>query len=140
MYTHFVSFKGGNKKSLLQHKTGTIPLRDFSSFILCYFYKWMQTWQVYSYLILKNLHARIILIQILSKSIKQFLIYCHFHVYALFLEPAAILESQTAKNYNGFIQETFWPKVGSISTNGSLYIVIFMFMLFLVTVPGGHLG
>ena len=38
MYTYFVSFKGGNKKkSLLSHKDGTIPLSDFSSFILCYF-------------------------------------------------------------------------------------------------------
>ena len=44
------------------------------------------------------------------------------------------------KKYNGFIQETFWPKVGSISTNGSRDIVIFVFMLLLVTVPGGHLG
>ena len=37
----------------------------------------------------------------------------------LFLVTAAILESQTAKKYNGFIQETFWHKDGSISTKGS---------------------
>ena len=42
--------------------------------------------------------------------------------------------------YNGFIQETFWHKVESVSTNGSWDIVIVVFMLFLVTVPGGHLG
>ena len=34
------------------------------------------------------------------------------------LVTAAISESQTAKKYNGFIQETVWHKVGSISTNG----------------------
>ena len=32
---------------------------------------------------------------------------------------STILESQTAKKYNRFIQETFWHKDGSISTNGS---------------------
>ena len=44
------------------------------------------------------------------------------------------------KKHNGFIQETFWHKVGSILTNGSWDIVIFVFMLILVIVPGGHLG
>ena len=63
-----------------------------------------------------------------------------FSCSVLFLVTAAILESQTAKQYNGFIQETFWHKDGSISTKGSYDIVIFMFMLFLETVPGGHLG
>ena len=48
---------------------------------------------------------------------------------------AAILECQIATNQNGFIQETFWHKVGSISTTGSRDIVIFMSMLFIVTAP-----
>ena len=59
---------------------------------------------------MNQLHARIILTQIWSKSIKQLLRYCHFHVLRYFLVTAAILESQTAKKYNGFIQETFWHK------------------------------
>ena len=42
-----------------------------------------------------------------------------FSCSALFLVTAATLESQTAKKYNGFIQETFWHKDGSISTDGS---------------------
>ena len=63
-----------------------------------------------------------------------------FSCSALFLVTAAILESQTAKKYNGFIQETFWHKDGSILTSGSEDSVILVFMLFLVTVPGGHLG
>ena len=42
-----------------------------------------------------------------------------FSCSALFLVTAAILESQTAKKYNGLIQETFWHNDGSISTNGS---------------------
>ena len=53
---------------------------------------------------------------------------------------AAILECQIAENQNVFVQETFWHKAGSISTNGSYDIVIFVFMLFLVMAPGGHLG
>ena len=40
-------------------------------------------------------------------------------MFCAILVTAAILESQTAKKYNGFIQETFWHKDGSISTNGS---------------------
>ena len=51
-----------------------------SSTILCYFQKWMQTSQVYSYLILNQFYARIILTQIWSKFIKRLLRYCHFHV------------------------------------------------------------
>ena len=42
-----------------------------------------------------------------------------FSCCVLFLVTAAILESQTAKKYNRFIQETFWHKDGSISTDGS---------------------
>ena len=38
---------------------------------------------------------------------------------AILVTVAMILESQTAKKYNKFIQETFWHNVVSISTNGS---------------------
>ena len=41
---------------------------------------------------------------------------------------------------NGFIQETFWHKVGIGLTNGSWDMVIFMFMQFFVMGPDGHLG
>ena len=54
---------------------------------------------------------------------------------------ASILECQIAKNQNDFIEETFWHEVGSIPTNGSWAIVIFIvYMQFLVTAPGDHLG
>ena len=46
---------------------------------------------------LNQFHARIILTQIWSKSIKRLLRYCHFHVVRYFLVTAAILESRTAK-------------------------------------------
>ena len=48
---------------------------------------------------------------------------------------AAILEFHIAKNQNGFIHE-----VGSILSYGSRDIVIFVFVLFLVTAPGTNLG
>ena len=51
---------------------------------------------------------------------------------------AAILECQIGKNQKGFIQETFWHKVGSTFTNGSWDIVIFVVMLFLVTAPRNY--
>ena len=51
----------------------------------------------YSYLILKQLHARTIQTQIWSKFIKQLLRYCHFHVLHYFSnvvqQMVAILES-----------------------------------------------
>ena len=81
----------------------------------------------------------------------------------------AILECQIAKNQNSFIQETFWHKVGSISTNTLTCIFLFNIettqcknhldknlvemhsgvieilsfspsVLFLVMANGGHLG
>ena len=52
----------------------------------------------------------------------------------------AILECQIAKNQNGFIQETFWHKVGSISTTVLEIVSFHVYLLFLVTAPCGHLG
>ena len=45
------------------------------------------------------------------------------------------------KNQNGLIQETFWHKVGSISSKCSSDMVIFLVtgILFLVMAPGSHL-
>ena len=48
---------------------------------------------------------------------------------------AAILECQIKKNETSSHKKTFWHKFGSISTNGSWDIVIFVFILFLVTAP-----
>ena len=48
---------------------------------------------------------------------------------------SAILESQIVINRNGFMQGTFWHKIGRIPFKGSWVIVIFMFVLFLVTAP-----
>ena len=91
------------------------------------------SWQVYSYLTLKQVHAKTILTQIWSKSIKRLLRYCHFLCSELSLVTANgnHIGIPNCKKYNGFIQETFWHKVGSISANGTWNIVIFMFVLVL---------
>ena len=58
------------------------------------------------------------------------------------LVPAYARPSWNAKlqgNRNGFMQETFWHKVESISMKGSSDIVICMLMLIILTAPGGLL-
>ena len=55
-------------------------------------------------------------------------------------QTTAILEYKIAKYQNGFIQEIFWHKIGSILTKGSSDIVVFTLMLVLVTASGGDLG
>ena len=61
----------------------------------------------------------------------------------IFMLCAIFSNGKQRPSWNAKLQknkETFWHKVGSISTYGSWDIVIFVFMLFLVTAPGGHLG
>ena len=94
---------------------------------------------IFFYLVLKQLNARIILTQIWSKSIKRL-----FSCSALFLVTpnGGHLGMLNCKKSKRLYIEIFWHIVGliSISINGSWDIVIFVFMLFLVTVPDGHLG
>ena len=46
---------------------------------------------------------------------------------------AAILDGQFAQNRNSYVQGSFWHKIGPNPFRGSWNIVIFMFLLFLVT-------
>ena len=77
-----------NQNAFMQRslQVGTIPLRDFSSFIFCYFRNRCQLDWVYFYLILKqHNYERIFLTQIWLKSIQRLMRYCHFHVLRYFL-------------------------------------------------------
>ena len=99
----------------------------------------MPSWQVYSYLILKQLIARIFFGHNSSGGYWEIVI---FMFCAIFSNSewrqswnAKLQKIKTAsyKNYSGTNYS------GSISTNGSWDIVIFLCMLFLVTAPGNHL-
>ena len=76
----------------------------------------------------KQLHTRNIMSQNWINFNQWFLRYRRFCVYAIFSNgpshPSWIVnlhrfEIVPLKNQNGFIQETFWHKVGSILSNGS---------------------
>ena len=86
----------------------------------------------------KLLHTRNILAQSWINFKQWFLRYRHFRVYAIFSNgpwrPSWIVnlhkfEMVPFKKSKQLIQETFWHKVWSISTNGSWDIVIFVVML-----------
>ena len=96
-------------------------IKRFFRFYTLLFFVRDAIFKVYSYLILKQPIASIILTRNWAKSTRLLRKYCYFHVlrYYKYLQMAAILECQIAKNQNDFIQETFWHKVGSILTNGS---------------------
>ena len=115
MYTYFVSFKGDNKKKKLivtqswYNSTErffqfyTLLFLEMDANLTCLFLFNFETTPC------KN-HSDTNLVKIYYAVIEILSFSCS----ALFLVTAA-----NCKKYNRFIQETFWHKVGSISTNGS---------------------
>ena len=123
MYTYFVSFKGGNKKKKKKKHIVTQSRYDsIERFFQFHTLLFLEMDANLTGLFVFNFettpcknHSDTNLVKI-HKAVIEVL---SFSCSVLFLVTAAILESQAAKKYNRFIQETFWHKVGSISTNGS---------------------
>ena len=88
MYTNFVTFKGGNKKKekkkLIVTQSWYDSIERFFQFHTLLFLEMDANLAGLFLFSFETLHARIILTQIWSKSIKRSLRYCHFHVLRYF--------------------------------------------------------